>query len=94
MAAILTKTSRPLAAPAPVVRGDYLYQVVLGFSSPPPPPNVPELKETSKPASLRESLMQHRQDAACAVCHDRIDPLGFALERFDPVGRFRARRRH
>lgn len=89
MGAILTKTSRPLRT-SPVVRGDYLYQVVLGFSSPPPPPNVPELKETSKPSSLRESLMQHRQDAACAVCHDRIDPLGFALERFDPVGRFRA----
>jgi hypothetical protein len=89
MGAILTKTSRPLRT-SPVLRGDYLYQVVLGFSSPPPPPNVPELKEASKPSSLRESLMQHRQDAACAVCHDRIDPLGFALERFDPVGRFRA----
>ncbi|MFN0075168.1 MAG: DUF1592 domain-containing protein [Prosthecobacter sp.] len=89
MGAILTKTSRPNRT-SPVLRGDYLYQVVLGFSSPPPPPNVPELKETSKPASLRESLMQHRADQACAVCHDRIDPLGFALERFDPTGRFRA----
>lgn len=88
MGAILTKTSRP-ARTSPVVRGDYLYQVVLGFSSPPPPPNVPELKETSKPASLREALMQHRTDQACAVCHDRIDPLGFALESFDPIGRFR-----
>jgi len=89
MGAILTKTSRPHRT-SPVLRGDYLYQVVLGFSSPPPPPNVPELKETAKPASLRESLMQHRADQACAVCHDRIDPLGFALERFDPIGRFRA----
>lgn len=88
MGAILTKTSRPLRT-SPVIRGDYLYQVVLGFSSPPPPPNVPELKETSKPASLREALMQHRADQACAVCHDRIDPLGFALEGFDPIGRFR-----
>lgn len=88
MGAILTKTSRP-ARTSPVVRGDYLYQVVLGFSSPPPPPNVPELKETSKPASLREALMQHRTDQACAVCHERIDPLGFALESFDPIGRFR-----
>ena len=88
MGAILTKTSRPHRT-SPVVRGDYLYQVVLGFSSPPPPPNVPELKEASKPSSLRESLMQHRADQACAVCHDRIDPLGFALERFDPIGRFR-----
>lgn len=88
MGAILTKTSRPHRT-SPVVRGDYLYQVVLGFSSPPPPPNVPELKEASKPSSLRAALMQHREDAACAVCHDRIDPLGFALERFDPIGRFR-----
>ena len=88
MGAILTKTSRPHRT-SPVVRGDYLYQVVLGFSSPPPPPNVPELKEASKPSSLREALMQHRADQACAVCHDRIDPLGFALERFDPIGRFR-----
>ncbi len=88
MGAILTKTSRPHRT-SPVLRGDYLYQVVLGFSSPPPPPNVPELKETSKPASLREALMQHRADQACAVCHDRIDPLGFALEGFDPIGRFR-----
>lgn len=88
MGAILTKTSRPHRT-SPVVRGDYLYQVVLGFSSPPPPPNVPELKETSKPSSLREALMQHRADAACAVCHERIDPLGFALESYDPIGRFR-----
>ncbi len=89
MGAILTKTSRPHRT-SPVVRGDYLYQVVLGFSSPPPPPNVPELKEASKPSSLRESLMQHRTDPACAVCHERIDPLGFALERFDPIGQFRS----
>lgn len=89
MGAILTKTSRPHRT-SPVLRGDYLYQVVLGFSSPPPPPNVPELKETSKPASLREALMQHRTDSACAVCHERIDPLGFALESFDPIGRFRS----
>ncbi|MFN7563616.1 MAG: DUF1592 domain-containing protein, partial [Prosthecobacter sp.] len=82
MAAILTKTSRPHRT-SPVVRGDYLYQVVLGIASPPPPPNVPELKETSKPSSLREALMQHRTDSACAVCHERIDPLGFALESFD-----------
>jgi hypothetical protein len=83
MGAILTKTSRPQRT-SPVLRGDYL-----GFSSPPPPPNVPELKETSKPSSLREALMQHRADSACAVCHERIDPLGFALESYDPIGRFR-----
>lgn len=89
MGAILTKTSRAQRT-SPVIRGEYLYHVVLGHSSPPPPPNVPELAETSKPASLREALMQHRTDSACSVCHERIDPLGFALESFDPIGRFRA----
>lgn len=89
MGAILTKTSRPNRT-SPVVRGDYLYQVVLGFSSPPPPPNVPKLPDSAvKPASLREALMVHRTDKACAVCHERIDPLGFTLESFDPIGRFR-----
>lgn len=89
MGAVLTKTSRPHRT-SPVIRGEYLYAVVLGHSSPPPPPNVPEIDEnTTKPASLREALKQHAKDQACAVCHDRIDPLGFALESFDPIGRFR-----
>ena len=89
MGSILTKTSRPNRT-SPVVRGNYLYQVVLGQSSPPPPPNVPKLPESAvKPSSLREALKIHREDAACSVCHDRIDPLGFALESFDPIGRFR-----
>ncbi len=90
MGAILTETSRPLRT-SPVLRGDYLYAVVLGNHSPPPPPNVPKLDENSlKPASLREALMLHRQDQACSVCHDRIDPLGFALESYDAIGRFRS----
>jgi len=90
MGCVLTKTSRPHRT-SPVLRGDYLYHVVLGQSSPPPPPNVPKLPESAvKPASLREALEMHRADQACAVCHDRIDPLGFALEAFDPIGRFRA----
>lgn len=91
MGAVLTKTSRPTRT-SPVVRGEFLYAVVLGHSSPPPPPNVPELKGEGglAPASLREALMKHREDQACAVCHDRIDPLGFALESFDPIGRFRS----
>lgn len=90
MGAILTKTSRPTRT-SPVLRGDYLYAVVLGHSSPPPPPNVPELKEDGlQPASLREAMMRHREDRACSVCHDRIDPLGFVLESFDPVGRLRS----
>jgi hypothetical protein len=74
-----------------VVRGNYLYQVVLGISAPPPPPNVPKLPEgADKPKNMREMLAKHRTDRACAVCHERIDPMGFALETFDPIGRFRA----
>lgn len=89
MGAVLTKTSRSVRT-SPVLRGDYLYSVVLGHFSPPPPPNVPELDEGAlKPASLREALMRHRQDQACSVCHDRIDPLGFVLEAYDPIGRYR-----
>lgn len=88
MGAFLTKTSRPDRT-SPVLRGEYLLAVILGQPSPPPPPNVPELQPGLKPASLREALMRHRQDQACAVCHDRIDPLGFALESFDPIGRLR-----
>lgn len=88
MGAILTKTSRPNRT-SPVLRGEFLYAVVLGQSSPPPPPNVPELEKGLKPSSLREALLKHREDHACSVCHDRIDPLGFALESFDPIGRFR-----
>ncbi len=90
MGAILTKTSRPDRT-SPILRGDFLYNVVLGYSSPPPPPNVPELKNVGeKPSSLRESMRLHSLERSCAVCHERIDPLGFSLESFDPIGRFRA----
>ena len=90
MGAVLTATSRPNRT-SPVLRGEYLYAVVLGNHSPPPPPNVPQLDESAlKPASLREALLLHRQDKACSVCHDRIDPLGFALESYDPIGRIRS----
>ena len=73
-----------------MVRGNWLLQQVMGVSAPPPPPNVPKLKEAAaRPGNMREMLMEHRADKACAACHDRIDPLGFALEGFDPIGRFR-----
>ncbi len=89
MGAILTKTSRPHRT-SPVLRGDYLYQVVLGQALPPPPPDVPKLDEHElKPASVRELLQRHRAAPACAACHNRIDPLGFALESFDAIGRYR-----
>jgi hypothetical protein len=89
MGSILTKTSRSHRT-SPVLRGNWLLLSVLGTPVPPPPPNVPELKEHgAKPATVREMLEQHRADKACSGCHDRIDPLGFALENFDAIGRFR-----
>ena len=89
MGSLLVKTSRSHRT-SPVLRGNWLLQSVLGTPVPPPPANVPELKEHGpKPATVREMLEQHRADKACSSCHDRIDPLGFALENFDAIGRFR-----
>jgi hypothetical protein len=65
---------------------------LLGSPPPPPPPNVPPLKENdgkSKPASLRERMEQHRKSPVCASCHANMDPLGFALENFNAIGRWR-----
>jgi hypothetical protein len=65
---------------------------MLGAELPPPPPNVPVLDDSKAAAeakTLRARLEQHRQDAACSTCHNRIDPLGFALENFDELGRWR-----
>ncbi len=88
---LLTKTSRSHRT-SPVLRGNWLLQAVLGTPVPPPPSDVPELQEHGpKPASVREMLEQHRASKACSGCHDRIDPLGFALENFDAIGRWRER---
>jgi hypothetical protein len=75
-----------------VLRGKWLLEAVLGTPPPPPPANVPPLDESKggeTPATLRERLAQHRANPACASCHDRIDPLGFALENYDVLGRWR-----
>ncbi len=78
---------------SPVYRGSWILDVVFNAAPPPPPANVPPLEpaEGQKLTSLnvRDKLAQHRQDAACASCHDRIDPMGFAFEMFDAVGRWR-----
>ncbi len=90
-ASVLTLTSYPTRT-SPVKRGKWLLEQVSGSPTPPPPPgadDLPEAGEQGVPASLRERLAQHRADEACAVCHDRLDPLGFALENFDGIGRWR-----
>ena len=89
---ILTVTSPPHRT-SPTVRGKWLLENLLGAPQPPPPPDVPGLPEHEggeKPATMRERLALHRVNPVCASCHAKIDPLGFALENFDAVGRWRA----
>ncbi len=79
---------------SPVFRGVYVLNTFLGTPPPPPPPNVPALEEsdaggTEAPRTVREQLEAHRQNPACASCHRTIDPVGFALENFDSVGKWR-----
>jgi hypothetical protein len=90
MAAVLMVSSHPHRT-SPVLRGKWLLESILGTPPPPPPPNVPELKQEAgeAPATIRELLAKHRESQACASCHDRIDPLGFALENYDVLGRWR-----
>ncbi len=91
MAAVHTLTSYPLRT-SPVLRGRYVLEILLGQRVPPPPPNVPPLDSEGHQvdaANMRLQLERHRQDPACAGCHDRMDPLGFSLESFDNLGRQR-----
>ncbi len=76
---------------SPVLRGKWVLENLLGAPPPPPPPDVSDLEDNTVAASLpvRQRLAMHRADPACASCHDRIDPVGFALENFDAVGRWR-----
>jgi uncharacterized protein DUF1592/uncharacterized protein DUF1588/uncharacterized protein DUF1587/uncharacterized protein DUF1585/uncharacterized protein DUF1595/cytochrome c len=90
MAAVHTLTSFPLRT-SPVLRGKWLMEAFLGDRVKPPPPDVPALEESgsAEKLSLREQLEKHRTKTECAVCHDKIDPLGFGLENFDVLGRWR-----
>lgn len=89
MASILTVTSNPTRT-SPVKRGRWVLEQILGTPPPPPPPNVPELKEGAElKGTLRERMTQHRENVACANCHAKMDPIGFAFENFDAIGRFR-----
>ena len=88
---ILTVTSYSTRT-SPVVRGKWILENLLGAPPPPPPPDVPALPDRGKggqPASVRERLERHRTNAVCASCHAAMDPLGFALENFDAIGKWR-----
>ena len=91
-ASILTVTSFPNRT-SPVVRGKWLLENLLGAPPPAPPPDVPDLPENARgvqPRSIRERMEQHRGNPACASCHAVMDPLGFSLEQFDAIGRWRS----
>lgn len=79
---------------SPVLRGKWVLSNILDSPPPPPPDNVPSLvteaKGSGKPLSMREAMAQHRSNPVCATCHTRMDPIGFALDNFDAVGRWRA----
>jgi hypothetical protein len=77
---------------SPVIRGKWILTNILGSPPPPPPPNVPPLKETAdagKVLTMRERMAEHRANPACAGCHKLMDPIGFSLENYDAVGRWR-----
>jgi mono/diheme cytochrome c family protein len=88
LTSVATRTS-------PVLRGKYILSTFLNTPPPPPPPNVPTLEESSKgaataPKTVRQQMELHRSNPVCASCHRIIDPVGFALENFNPVGQWRA----
>ncbi len=87
---VLTVSSYPTRT-SPVIRGKWVLDNLLNQPPPPPPPNVPQLEEkaASSSASMRQQLEKHRASAQCASCHSRMDPLGFGLENYDAIGRWR-----
>jgi Protein of unknown function (DUF1592)/Protein of unknown function (DUF1588)/Protein of unknown function (DUF1587)/Protein of unknown function (DUF1585)/Protein of unknown function (DUF1595) len=89
-ASIMTVTSYPNRT-APTIRGKWVLEQLLGTPPPPPPPNVPALKDdgSTKTLTMRQRMEEHRASPQCAVCHRLMDPLGFALENFDGIGRWR-----
>lgn len=88
-ASILTTTSNGVET-SPVVRGIWVLENILGTPPSPPPPDVEPLEPDIRGATtIREQLVKHRKVETCAECHRKIDPLGFAMENFDPIGRYR-----
>lgn len=93
MGSVLTATSLPLRT-SPVKRGKWILETLLGEPPPPPLPDAGELPADDKSMeglSFREQLEQHRKKTKCAACHAKIDPLGFGLENFDAIGRWRTK---
>ncbi|MFW5864193.1 MAG: DUF1592 domain-containing protein [bacterium] len=91
MGSVLTATSMPLRT-SPVLRGHWLLNAILGTPVPEPPPDVPMLSDDERSTAgltIAEQLARHRADPACSSCHERMDPLGLAMEKLDPIGRFR-----
>lgn len=91
MAAVLTTTSYPLRT-SPVLRGKWVLEQLLGERIPPPPPTAGQLPPDDHQAdglTLRQRLEKHRSSPECASCHARMDPIGFGLENFDAIGRWR-----
>lgn len=90
---VLFVTSYPQRT-SPVLRGKWVLENILGTPPPPPPPNVPSLQtETDETGalSMRQAMSRHRANPVCAGCHSLMDPLGFGMENFDPIGRWRTR---
>jgi hypothetical protein len=89
-ASVLTVSSYPTRTSV-VIRGQYILNNILGSPAPPPPPDVPLLDEAAvgATASLRQQMEKHRADATCASCHNKMDPLGFGLENYDGIGKWR-----
>jgi hypothetical protein len=95
MGSVMMVTSNPTRT-SPVKRGKWILENILGAPAPPPPPDIPALEESGKKIAnhtptMRETLAAHRADPLCASCHDRMDPLGLALENFDAFGVVRLR---
>jgi hypothetical protein len=90
-ASVLTVSSYPTRT-SPVIRGKYVLQNILGAPPPPPPPDVPLIDEEAvgNTGSMRQQLEKHRANATCASCHSRMDVLGFGLENYDAIGKWRS----
>jgi hypothetical protein len=89
MGSTLTVTSNPTRT-SPVKRGKWILENILGTPPPPPAPDAPELPPVGQlKGTLRQQMEQHRQNPSCAVCHAKLDPLGFGLENFDAIGAWR-----